>query len=157
MSDEDKKKANAEPKLKPADGVDSSLPPAGHIGRKVSGPSVPGLGTSTRVVHLTLEVETEASDQYPEPTPEEKRAAYLEGLPEDTVFVVETGDEAIDQECAERGEVVVSEDEKTALQAAKETASKDEISASDFAKAFKRAAARSAELDHDKSKGPDLE
>ena len=116
-----------------------------------------GLGSVKKRVFVEVEISSAELDQHPELTPEEKRAAYLKSLPEDTVFVVETGDEAINQECAERGEVVVTENEKAALQAAKETTSKDEISASDFAKAFKRAAARSAELDHDKSKGPDLE
>ncbi|WJY21590.1 hypothetical protein QTA57_17985 [Fontisubflavum oceani] len=157
MADDDEgAKENTDRKHKPNHVADKERAPRGSLGNAVIAPTLGFHGSSGYTkIDVTVYIEDD-SQREPELSPEEQRKAYLEGLPDDTVFAVETGDEAVDAESMKRGEVLITEQEKAALKALKENLEQGQVSASDFAKAFKRASDRTSEIKQDRSQEPDL-
>lgn len=120
MSDDGKKnpRDNVTPKLKPKDVKTENVAPPGHMGITSADAGLTP-GGSVKVVRMTVDVAVQENEPEPELSLEEQRAEYLNNLPDNTEFTLLTGDEMIDKQSVENGDVPVTKEELAAIQDAK--------------------------------------
>jgi hypothetical protein len=149
-SDDEKPKDNISPRLKPKSAQNKTLAPNGNLG--IRGLDLPSQFSSThQILDITVRVAVDGSVAK-EQTDAEKRAEYLETLPESTSFTAVTTDKDVDRKSIKDGDVPVTQEEMDALKANKAAKKENvkpegpKVSQSDFAKAFRDAQDRTWEL-----------